>query len=130
MSHKMKNRPAIFIDMKKSRIRIHKCTLELLGNPSYIQLLVNPSAQTIAIKRTTGSDYLSHKIHDKCCELYSRNFLRALCSASSGWNEQEAYRIYGTLIESCQLIQFSMEDSIRVNNLHKGVPTNVQDNDS
>lgn len=129
MSHKIESRPAIFIDMKKSRIRIHKRTLQMLGNPSYIQLLVNPISQTIAVKRTTGADHLSHRIHEneirhhKCCELYSRNFLKALRSASSALEDKKTYRIYGTLIESCHLVQFSMEDSIPVSNPQKEVLT-------
>lgn len=116
----IKSKPAIFIDMKKSRIRIHQSTLQLLGNPSYIQLLVNPTAKMIAVKRTIGSDHLSHRIPEdslqqqKYCELYSRNFLKALRNASSHWKEKETYRIYGTLIEENQLVQFSMEDSIPI----------------
>lgn len=127
MSYKPESRPTIFIDMKKSRIRIHRRTLQMLGNPAYIQLLVNPESRTIAVKCTTGSDHLSHRIPEgellrhKCYELYSRNLLKALCSASSGWTDKETYLIYGTLIESRHLVQFSMEDSIPVNNLQKGV---------
>lgn len=127
----VKCRPAIFIDMKKGRIRIHQSTLQLLGNPSYIQLLVNPAAKMIAVKKTIGSDHLSHRIPEdslqrhKYCELYSRNFLKALRNASSRWEEKETYRIYGTLIEANQLVQFSMEDSIQIqSNPHKEVFTN------
>lgn len=32
----------LLIDMKKYRIRIRKQTLHQLGDPSYIQLLINP----------------------------------------------------------------------------------------
>lgn len=126
MSHKPESRPTIFIDMKKSRIRIHRRTLQMLGNPTYIQLLVNPESRIIAVKCTTGYDHLSHHIPEdellrhKCCELYSRNFLKALRATCSGWTDKEAYLIYGTLIESCRLVQFSMEDSILVNNPQKG----------
>lgn len=125
MSRKPESRPTIFIDMKKSRIRIHRSTLQMLGNPTYIQLLVNPEARTIAVKRTSAYDHLSHRIsedeflHNKCCELYSRNFLKALRSTSSNWTDTETCLIYGTLVESCHLIQFSIEDSISINNLKK-----------
>ncbi len=44
------------IDLKKNRIRIHRQTLHLLGDPDYIQLLVNPSKMmakySISIKNT------------------------------------------------------------------------------
>ena len=126
MTQKSENRPTIFIDMKKNRIRIHRRTLQMLGNPAYIQLLVNPDAKTIAVKRTTKLDHLAHRIpkdellHNKCCELYSRNFLKALRTTSCKWTDQKTYLIYGTLIESCHLVQFSMEDSISVNHPPKG----------
>lgn len=38
----MKNVPVIVIDSKSGRIRIHRNTLHLLGDPEYIQLLINP----------------------------------------------------------------------------------------
>ena len=68
MSHKPESRPTIFIDMKKSRIRIHRRTLQMLGNPTHIQLLVNPDSRTIAVadcraKRTPvpySADSLRH----------------------------------------------------------------------
>ena len=37
------------IDMKKSRIRLYKSTLHVLGDPPYVQLLVEPSAGVVAI---------------------------------------------------------------------------------
>lgn len=126
MTQKSENRPTIFIDMKKNRIRIHRRTLQMLGNPGYIQLLVNPDAKTIAVKCTTKLDHLAHRIpendllHNKCCELYSRNFLKALRTTSCKWTDKKTYLIYGTLIESCHLVQFSMEDSISVNHPPKG----------
>ena len=39
------------IDMKKCRIRIHKHTLHILGDPLYIQILINTESKQIAIKR-------------------------------------------------------------------------------
>lgn len=40
----------ISVDMKKYRIRVHKSTLHQLGDPPYIQLLINPSACVVAVK--------------------------------------------------------------------------------
>lgn len=44
--------PILFIDLKKNRIRIHKQTLHLLGDPEYIQLLINPVTRLIAVRRS------------------------------------------------------------------------------
>ena len=37
------------LDMKKNRIRIHKPTIHMLGNPTLIQLLFDPDAMVVAI---------------------------------------------------------------------------------
>ncbi len=42
MNNKHSSHPLICIDFKKNRIRIHRNTLRQIGNPEYIQLLVNP----------------------------------------------------------------------------------------
>ena len=44
------NPVTLSIDLKKYRIRVHKSTLHLLGDPRYIQLLINPSDQIVAIR--------------------------------------------------------------------------------
>ena len=50
MSNCTNSLPIICIDFKKSRFRIHKNTLRMLGNPDYIQLLVNPYKNMLAIR--------------------------------------------------------------------------------
>ena len=42
MNRETSLKPVLCIDLKKNRIRIHKLTLHMLGDPEYIQLLVNP----------------------------------------------------------------------------------------
>ena len=60
MSNCTDSLPIICIDFKKSRFRIHKNTLRMLGNPDYIQLLVNPHENILAIKRSIREDRLAH----------------------------------------------------------------------
>ena len=50
MSRENLFQPILCIDLKKSLIRIHRNTLRLLGDPDYIQLLINPATKMIAIK--------------------------------------------------------------------------------
>ena len=40
----------ILVDLKKRRIRIRKSTLHQLGDPEYIQLLVDPTDRMVAIR--------------------------------------------------------------------------------
>lgn len=49
MKNNSLNVPMIVIDSKNNRIRIHRNTLHLLGDPEYIQLLVNPERLMIAV---------------------------------------------------------------------------------
>ncbi len=47
MKNDVSNASMIVIDRKNSRIRIHRNTLRLLGDPEYIQLLVNPGRHAL-----------------------------------------------------------------------------------
>lgn len=62
MSRENLCQPILSIDLKKSLIRIHRNTLRLLGDPDYIQLLINPNSKMIAIKAGDKRDYLAHKV--------------------------------------------------------------------
>lgn len=114
----MSNQPILSIDLKKNRIRIHKRTLHLLGNPEYIQLLVNPEARLIAVRCSVKSDYLAHRIRmyqlasKNSYELYSAHLIRSLQTVNSGWKENEAYRLYGIINPKEGLAQFPMDNGI------------------
>ena len=64
MNNKHSSHPLICIDFKKNRIRIHRNTLRQIGNPEYIQLLVNPEQKMIGIKASCAEDKLAHKVKD------------------------------------------------------------------
>lgn len=106
-------RPIIFIDQRKKRIRIHKLTLKLLGNPKYIQLLINPEQLSLAIRSCDKKAPLSLKISSKkgdSCELYSTNLVRLFYGICSKWDNLSQYRLYGTLVSSKNLVYFKMKD--------------------
>ena len=56
MSDKEEGIVSISIDMKKHRIRIHKATLHLLGDPKYIQILfkATPHRKALSERRQSG----------------------------------------------------------------------------
>lgn len=43
-------RPTLSLDFNRSRIRFNKPTIRALGDPEYVQLLVNPGSRLIAVK--------------------------------------------------------------------------------
>ena len=57
--------PSVVIDLRKNLIRIHKQTLHLLGDPDFVQILVNPENHTIAIRSSSPTDYRSQRIRRK-----------------------------------------------------------------
>ena len=114
-------RPAILIDLKKYRIRIHKNTLHSIGNPDNVLLLVNPEERTLAILRSDRSEPRAHHIswasliNKKSFELYSKSLVKSLRDVCSDWQDNQSYRMYGEIISNGGVAQFRMADSVLVN---------------
>ncbi len=113
------NTPMIVIDSKNSRIRIHRKTLHLLGDPEFIQLLVNPERLTLAIlpsqKLETANAIRWDRIAErKSCELYSKILIRQLGSICPNWKADGKYRLYGACAPDGLLIQFDMSSAVEV----------------
>ncbi len=107
------SKPIIFVDQRKKRIRIHKTTLKLLGNPKYIQLLINPEQLSLVIRSCERKAPLALKINPKvgeCCELYSTNLVKLFYGICSKWDNVSQYRLYGKLVPDKALVCFYMKD--------------------
>lgn len=112
--------PIVCIDLKKGRIRVHKVTLHILGDPDFILLLVNPETGVLAIKETIPEDYLGLKIRKEmltdgnCYEIYSKELFRALTAIRSDWKMNKSYRIYGQHEPRTNVAFFHMKDIVLV----------------
>jgi len=114
-------RPAILVDLKKYRIRIHKNTLHSIGDPDNVLLLVNPEELTLAILRCNHSDARAHHIsrtflpNTNSIELYSRSLVESLREVCTDWQGSRSYRLYGEIIpsEGMALFQMAASDIIR-----------------
>lgn len=118
MSKQTSLQPTLLIDLKKNRIRIHRKTLYLLGNPEYIQLLVNPASRQIAIKNSIQKDHLAHHvklINSICYELNSRELICTLQKVKTDLQSNKCYRIYGSYNPKEHIALFSMDDIILFN---------------
>lgn len=119
MRETMGGRPAIAIDLKKNRVRIHPRTLQLLGNPAYVRLLVDPKEPIIAVQSSVSPDCLTHCVSScaqfgyKPFELYSQGLIRTLFEVCPDWMGGQCYRIYGKAIPSKGLVLFHLRDSTR-----------------
>ena len=118
MNRETSLKPVLCIDLKKNRIRIHKLTLHMLGDPEYIQLLVNPQDSMIAIRKSVRKDYLAHRVRYRkadshyCYELYSTELLQALRHTGIHLEGNRSYRIYGALNPRECLASFSMNECV------------------
>lgn len=112
--------PALCIDLKKNRIRVHKCTLHLLGNPEYIQILVNPDKHMLALRKSNRTDRSAHRVSiyhldsKYCYELYSFDFLQKLREVNKNLENNQSYRIYGELNRKEGIAHFSINNCVPV----------------
>ena len=111
------------IDMKKCRIRIHKHTLHILGDPLYIQILINTESKQIAIKRVdvpqSGDQSRKTNVRnldaDESCEFYSETFIMQLHRLDKNLNFRHTYRLTeGKYIKSHQLVLFDLSSMEKV----------------
>lgn len=111
--------PAIVIsvDLKKYRIRIHKSTLHLLGDPRYIQLLINPETMSVAIraveKRRSGdqTSVVDQRMmnSDNSIELYSRSLVEKIREIVPDLDDGFSYRITGDIIPAQKVAVFALK---------------------
>lgn len=120
MSNNNDSLPIICIDFKKSRFRIHKNTLRMLGNPDYIQILVNPYKNVLAIRCSIREDRLSHEVRlerfpsKNSYELYSYSLAANLLSNNQHLQNGNSYRFYGTLNSSHGIVLFCLNDAVSI----------------
>lgn len=114
----MSEYPAIFIDQKKYRIRIYKRTLHLLGDPKFIQLLINPEDLIIVIRAADRFDSMTHRIVWKTlsgkqsCELSSKNLIQNIQGVCVCWNEGESYRLFGDMVHPENIARFDLRNVV------------------
>lgn len=111
----------IAIDKRKHRIRLHKTMLRKLGNPKYIQLLINSDRMILAIvcldKEMLGDQ--SFKINYNIAspdsiEMYSRSLVTQIYDLIKETDENNTFRIYGEIIPSQNLAVFPLDKRMKV----------------
>jgi len=111
---------SICIDLKKSRIRLHKKALQSIGTPPYILLLVNPVERTLVIQSTNHADRKGHHLswaaakNRSSFEIYSRELIGKLRILCGEWHEDCSYRMYGQIVGNGTALAFGMDSSVRL----------------
>lgn len=106
----------------KGTVRISINTLQLLGEPKYIALLINQNERTIAYIFSSKADRAALKVR------YANSTLTAgkvVCSVKfvrkvyklENWDSNFRYQITGKYLEGANLVYFRLEDAHQVSNV-------------
>ena len=112
--------PLIAIDRKQNRIRIHRGSLHLLGDPEYIQFLVHPIQRNIILIPSIKSDHLAHRIRwdrlnkQKDCVFYSKDLTKEISKLATSWDYDSTYSLIGHYISGNNAILFPIKESYKV----------------
>ncbi len=113
---------AITIDPKKNRIRVYKTTLNALGTPPYVQLLVNPTQKLVAllaVEKSNGANQ-THKIDwndstlENSFEIYSKPLIKNIFKILDGLDDTFSYRITGKIIPDKKIAIFALNTTTRI----------------
>lgn len=119
----MKNnvcKPTILIDTKKSLIRIHKKTLYMLGNPAYIELLINPQTLYVAVRTSEIKTKFSHKINwNMLCgknsyEIISKVLIARLINICETLQIKGSYKIIGNYSSDENIACFDLKKAFEI----------------
>lgn len=108
------------IDMKRSRFRIFKNTLEVLGHPAYIQFLINPEELFIAVlgsdKPIAGgtANRIRVETNGGSVEFYSSTMLNAICSIYGDLDYKYTYHLTGEFDSINRVAYFSLRSIKRI----------------
>lgn len=110
--------PKVVIDISKYRIRIHRTTINALGKPERVLLLVNPDEKIMGIMPTESNDTKGHKIkYDGfSCEIYSTMFIGTISGLTENFKIKHRYIIEGKFIPEKNLALFELEKATAFNN--------------
>ena len=112
------------LDMKRNRIRIYRATLRALGDPAYIQFLINPAELYIAILGSeiplSGGTANRVKIPNSrldgklSVEFYSAALLDGIYSIFGVLDREYNYRLTGEIDQVNRVAYFSLRTLKRI----------------
>lgn len=116
MSSAANNSAMMTIDLKRNRFRIHKATLNKMGNPLYIQFLINPEEMFLAILGSDkplagGTANRVNLVHtpNQSVEFYSTTLLAGVLEMIGLLDFRYSYRLTGEIDMANRVAYFSMK---------------------
>lgn len=109
------------VDLKQFRIRIYKTTLHSLGDPKYIQILVNPNDKAVAIRSVDVemSGDQTFRINFQQLTRYSyvinsRTFTEKLCEIDETLEPNGSYRLSGYILPDKRIAIFPLSTICKI----------------
>lgn len=112
--------PGISVDFRQNRVRVHKCTLHMLGDPEFVRLLVNPEERLIAIQITDSDDPSGHHVRNRtlssknCFEIHSMPLLENLQKCTS-WDDNSTYSLIAHSCVDNSMMVFKIDEARKLN---------------
>ena len=110
------NSAIMTIDLRRSRFRVHKYTLNKMGMPPYVQFLVNPEEMFIAILGSdrplsggTANNVQQFQLTKHSVEFYSNTLMSALADMIGTLDFRYSYRVSGEVDIANRVAYFSMK---------------------
>ena len=117
MSESINIRTTLGIDVSRNVIRINRTTLRSIGNPAYVQLLVNPGSRAIAVRAVDRAEYddqtfrIPRKIRDSDlpATITSQAFMNLLTATFPELSPEHSYQLSGIIVPTERITLFSMD---------------------
>lgn len=110
------NSALMTLDIKRNRFRVHKATLKKLGDPKYVQFLINPEEMFIAILGTdkplaggTANKVNLIEMPNHSVEFYSNALLEGVINMIGLLDFRYSYRLTGEVDIANRVAYFSMK---------------------
>ena len=115
--------PTILLGLKRDRITITRRTLQMIGNPAYILLLVKPEERSLVISHGDSADKRAHRVpplkpdakRKREVELYSKPLMQSIVNISGGLQGNFSYRIQGDIIPDENILRFYIDKAEPIN---------------
>ena len=116
MDDRTTTQPRVVLSLKRRRITITRKTLQMIGSPEYILLLVKPEERSLVITPGDIMDKRTHRIppfnsegKKKPIELCSKLLMHSIADISSSMQYNSSYRIKGELISDENILLFYID---------------------
>ena len=118
MDMQLLNKAVVSLSYKRNEILIFWSTIQMLGNPKYIQILVDVNEKKMGIKALEYEKFESIIVPDKqsyqwSFKIRSRHFVHNIWKLTN-WERDYSYRMYGEIVKDNELVEFRFDEGVQM----------------